>query len=616
MPSQMAKIYKGYSSFSIFYYSLYIMKINKLFFASLAIIATLVGCKDKEEPASASSLSLDRTAVELGKDGESVTISLTSNRDWTATPSAEWIAIDPKSGSASADAQSVIITVLPNTGNDRTGSVTFSIGLATKSIKISQAGEGGSLEDATVYKNDFDKEVAVKGDKGWPYLDQFEGWKNASGTGVGSETYSFSGMSVRSNSTSNSSYSDYAGSGSNNLFFGKSPYFSVQGIALPANTNYTLSFGSEKYSQEGNSLFVHNEFHVYISNDGAKWVELEYAFPNGDKEGMWDLASTTFTVPAGTSSLSIYFAVDAASVYRLDDLSLVISSAAGTEIDFSKGTAIGGGSTVDPDVDYTKTEAKTVAEFIELADNNTYYKLTGTVSGFNSEYCSFDITDATGSAYVYSVANKADWSSKISNGGTVVLAGKYLKYTTEGGTVKNEVVEAQILSFVAGEGGNEGGSEGGNEGGETPDPEDPVTGDGLSVVVKDCTWAEETDGTYGKGVSTTVSGVKIGCYKHKSTNDIKAPGPDQLRIYKNGALCITAPEGKKVASVFITTTGYNSNYGTDYNVALVSVVGGGSSVVNDATTQTWTPSEPAQTIVATSSNGQVRALSFVITLAE
>lgn len=590
------------------------MKINKLFFASLAILATLVGCnKDKEEPSVAPSLSLDKTEVELGKEGGSATITLTTNRDWTATPSAEWIAVEPESGSASDDAQSVTITVLPNTGNNRTASVSFSIGLAKKSVSVSQLGEGGSLEDATVYKNDFDKEVAEKGDKGWPYLDQFEGWKNASGTGVGNETYTFSGMSVRANSTSNAGYSDYAGSGNNNLFFGKEPYFSVQGIALPENTNYTLSFGSEKYSQEGNSLFNHSEFHVYISNDGAKWVELEYTFPSGDKEGRWDLASTTFTVPAGTSSLSIYFAVDAASVYRLDDLSLVVSSVAGTEIDFSKGTEIGGGST---DVDYTKAEAKTVAEFIALADNNTYYKLTGTVSGFNSQYCSFDITDETGSAYVYSVVNKADWSSKISNGGTVVLAGKYLKYTTSDGTVKNEVVEAQILSFVAGEGGNEGGSEGGNEGGETPGPEDPVTGDGLSVVVKDCTWAEETDGTYGKGVSTTVSGVKIGCYKYNSTTDIKAPGPDQLRIYKNGALCITAPEGKKVASVVITTTGYNTQYETDYNLPLVSVVGGGSSVVNNDTTQTWTPSEPAQTIVATSSNGQVRALSFVITLAE
>lgn len=588
------------------------MKINKLFFASLAILATLVSCKDKEEPATAPSLSLDRTEVELGKASESVTISLTSNRDWTATPSDEWIAVNPQSGSASADAQSVTITVASNTGNDRTGSISFSIGLATKSIKISQAGEGGSLEAATVYKNDFDKEVAEKSGTKWPFLDQFEGWKNATGTGVGSETYTFSGITARANSTSNSSYSDYAGSGNNNLFFGTNAYFAVQGIALPENTNYTLSFGSEKYTQSGSSLFDHSEFHVYISNDGAKWVELEYVFPAGDKEGRWDLASTTFTVPAGTSSLSIYVAADMASVYRLDDLSLVISSTAGTEIDFSKGTEIGGGST---DIDYTKVEAKTVAEFIALADNNTYYKLTGTVSGFNSEYCSFDITDETGSAYVFSVANKADWSSKISNGGTVVLAGKYLKYTTSDGAVKNEVVEAQILSFVAGEGGNEGGS----EGGETPGPEGPVTGDGLSVVVKDCTWAEETDGTYGKGVSTTVSGVKIGCYKYNSTTNIKAPAPDQLRIYKNGALCITAPEGKKVASVVIKTTGINTYEGkeTNYNVPLVAVVGGGESVPNDASaTQTWTPSEPAQTIVATSSNGQVRALSFVITLAE
>lgn len=449
------------------------MKINKLFFASLAILATLVSCKDKEEPSTAPSLSIDKTEVELGKEGGSATITLTTNRDWTATTADKWITIEPAKGSASGEAQEVTITALPNTGTNRTGSVLFSIGVADKTIKVSQAGEGGSLEAATVYKNDFDKEVAELSGTKWPFLDQFEGWKNATGTGVGSETYAFSGITARANSTSNSSYSDYTGSGKNNLFFGTKAYFAIQGIALPENTNYTLSFGSEKYTQSGSSLFDHSEFHVYISNDGAKWVELEYAFPNGDKEGRWDLASTTFTVPAGTSSLSIYVAADVASVYRLDDLSLVISSTAGTDIDFSKGTEIGGGST---DIDYTKVEAKTVAEFIALADNNTYYKLTGTVSGFNSEYCSFDITDETGSAYVYSVANKADWSSKISNGGTVILAGKYLKYTTSDGTVKNEVVEAQILSFVAGEGGNEGGSEGGNEGGETPGPEVPEEG--------------------------------------------------------------------------------------------------------------------------------------------
>lgn len=484
------------------------MKINKLFFASLAILATLVGCKEKEEAPLAPFLNLDKTEVELGKEGGSATVTLTTNRDWTATPSAEWITVEPESGSASDDAQSVTITVLPNTGNNRPGSVSFSIGLAKKSVSVSQLGEGGSLEDATVYKNDFDKEEATKtygkSSSSWPYLDQFEGWKNAAGSGVGSETYDFSGMSARANSSSNGSYSDYNGSGKNNLFFGSNAYFAIHGIVLPENTNYTLNFGSEKYTQDGSSLFVHSEFHVYISNDGAKWVELEYAFPNGDKEGTWDLASTTFTVPAGTSSLSIYVGADVASVYRIDDLSLMVSSAAGTEIDFSKGTAIGGGT--------------------------------------------------------------------------------------------------------------EGGDEGGSEGGETPGPEDPIIGDSLSVVVKNCTWSAETDPTYGVGFSATISGVKIGYYKYNSTTDLKAPAPDQMRIYKKAALCITAPNGKKVTSVAITTS--EKANGNDYNVPLETVVGGGSSVVTSTTSQIWTPSEPAQTIVATSSNGQVRALSFVITLAE
>lgn len=123
------------------------MKINKLFFASLAILATLVGCKEKEEAPLAPSLNLDKTEVELGKEGGSATVTLTTNRDWTATPSAEWITVEPESGSASDDAQSVTITVLPNTGNNRTGSVSFSIGLAKKSVSVSQLGEGGAVQE-------------------------------------------------------------------------------------------------------------------------------------------------------------------------------------------------------------------------------------------------------------------------------------------------------------------------------------------------------------------------------------------------------------------------------------------------------------------------------------
>ncbi len=118
----------------------------------------------------------------------------------------------------------------------------------------------------------------------------------------------------------------------------------------------------------------------------------------------------------------------------------------------------GQGGPEDPSGDYANAEVRTVAQFIAAADKETYFKLTGTVSKFNAQYCSFDLTDDTGTIYVYSVDNKADWSSKISNGGTVTLAGKYAYYATK---EQHEVVNAYILSFEKG-------------GSDTPQPGNPA----------------------------------------------------------------------------------------------------------------------------------------------
>lgn len=103
-----------------------------------------------------------------------------------------------------------------------------------------------------------------------------------------------------------------------------------------------------------------------------------------------------------------------------------------------------------PDGDSDGVEALTVQQFINKADKTTYYRLTGTVSRFNSEYCSFDLTDATGTIYVYSVAeaSKAEWSSKIKNGGTVTIQGQYEFYSSKN---QHEVVNAIIESFTGGE---------------------------------------------------------------------------------------------------------------------------------------------------------------------
>ncbi len=91
----------------------------------------------------------------------------------------------------------------------------------------------------------------------------------------------------------------------------------------------------------------------------------------------------------------------------------------------------------------------TVAQFISLARTDIRLKLTGTVSNYNKSNCRFDLTDASGSIYVYTVNNKSEWSNKISNGGTVTLLGKYQYYEKD---KKHEVVDADILSFNGGGG--------------------------------------------------------------------------------------------------------------------------------------------------------------------
>ncbi len=365
--------------------------------AALAFAAT--ACNDKKEDLGAPSVEVEKSEISFEKTGGTETVQVTATRDWKATTEQDWISIGPREGKGSSKAVTVEIKVMENSGLDREGSVKFDIGFDSKTLTVKQKGTG-SVADMTVYKNDFDKAEATKTygtGTSWPYLDQFDGWKNATGTGAGSEEYSFKAMSARANSTSNSNYSDYAGSGSNNLFFGSNAYFSVTGIKLQSATDYSLTFGAEKYSQDNGSLFKHNEFHVYVSNDGAKWVELEYSFPNGDKEGRWDLATSNFTVPSGTTTLGIYVKVDVASSYRLDDLCLAVASSAGTVIDFSKGVDLGtGGDT--PDVPGTRMS---LAQMLTAdRDKETVVESEEVLVGAITTK-GYVVTDGTSSIYVY-----------------------------------------------------------------------------------------------------------------------------------------------------------------------------------------------------------------------
>ena len=95
----------------------------------------------------------------------------------------------------------------------------------------------------------------------------------------------------------------------------------------------------------------------------------------------------------------------------------------------------------------------TVADLIANPSTDATYRLSGTVSGFNSSYCSFDLTDATGAIYVYSMEaeSKAKYQNVIKNGGTITITGKYKFYEQKS---QHEIVDAVVEEYTPAEGGD------------------------------------------------------------------------------------------------------------------------------------------------------------------
>lgn len=423
------------------------MRIRTLISGSLALAAMLFAqsCGDKNEPEGLPEINLSKNVIEFQQEASSETIKVASTREWFLSNCPEWIAVDPKKGKE-PNGMDVTISVLGNTGLDREAALKFSIGYDTKTLTVKQKGTG-SAADLVVYHNDFDKTDAVKSEDGWKtYLDSFDGWKNETGSGLSSIDYAFNGMSARQTSSgaSNGTYSDYPGSGKNYLWFAKENYFQVKNITLPENTvNYVLSFGSERNQyQAADNTFKHDEFLLYVSNDGQKWVALEYAFPKGDKSRRWDLASTTFTVPNGTKSLYVYMTATVASAYMVDDLDLSVAAEAGTVIDFSKGVDLGTGSGETP---APTPGAGTIAEIAAGAENAAIDLKDVLVTGVTLK--SYVITDATGSILVFANADpKVKVGDKINVTGTTGKHNGLMQITTPTATV---VSSGNAVSYPA-----------------------------------------------------------------------------------------------------------------------------------------------------------------------
>ena len=192
-----------------------------------------------------------------------------------------------------------------------------------------------------------------------------------------------------------------------------------------------------------------------------------------------------------------------------------------TEIKAVEGGDEPGGETAEP-------KAVTVAEFNAAEESSTQpYQLTGTIGGnINTTYGNFDLTDETGTVYVYGLTatnlgygasnDKSYASLGLKAGDKVTLIGFRGSFND-----KIEVMYAYYVSHEAGEGGDEPG------GGDEPALEDDFTSNVTWTLGTNASTQEATvNGTAG------VSVLKLGTSKAAGEATLSVPkGTKKVTFY-------------------------------------------------------------------------------------
>ncbi len=109
------------------------------FLTSLAALLVLFSCdptKNKQEPQD--TLTVSPSSLEFeAEDASTKLVYVTTEKDWTATPSASWIHMEKTSGTGKA---TLAVTVDANTGEDRSGSISVK-GSSSVSVAVTQKGK-------------------------------------------------------------------------------------------------------------------------------------------------------------------------------------------------------------------------------------------------------------------------------------------------------------------------------------------------------------------------------------------------------------------------------------------------------------------------------------------
>ena len=504
------------------------MKFRHFLFAALAAMFSFTACQE-EEQLGAASIIVDPVSMEFTAVEGSQTVSLTATRDWWISSKPEWVAIDVEKGTASSKAQNVTVSVEKNEGFDREGDVVFTIGLAKTKLKLVQAGEKGKYEVPTITcaefieKADPSTEYRLKGvvtsavNTSYCSFDMNDGTATVTVWTVNNKDEWKDVVKKGGTVTVRGKYTLYENNGTQKHEMVDA--YIEEFEAAEAGTAKGDGSLENPYNPAGAAAYAES-LGADVQSDKSVYIKGKISEVSTTYEASGTYGNATFTIvdaEDGTGSFYIFQTLylgnrkwkSGDTDVKADDEVIVF----GPVVNFKGNTpeTVGKGASYlyslngdtgsdTPAPQPGDIKAVTVEEFIDAEESSTQqYELVGTIGGtINTTYGNFDLTDETGTVYVYGLTatdlgygakNDKSYSSLGLNEGDKI---KIVGYRGSYGD-KIEVVYAYFVEKISG--------------GENPNPQ---PGDIKAVTVEEFNAAEESStqkyeltGTIGGTINTT-----------------------------------------------------------------------------------------------------------------
>ena len=123
------------------------MKLRHLFFALVAGAAALAACEQLPEDLGAPVIRIEPSSLDFAATAGDKDIAITATLNWSIKGDLpDWISLSATEGKASAEKQTVTVSVEANDSFNRSHDIVFSIGMSTATLTVNQDGEKGVFE--------------------------------------------------------------------------------------------------------------------------------------------------------------------------------------------------------------------------------------------------------------------------------------------------------------------------------------------------------------------------------------------------------------------------------------------------------------------------------------